>query len=66
MSNTDIKIGSDKDINKNHKKFPLDELKMVIPVVRHDLKMLTEKHNDEKLAIKFLIVKAGLNACHFW
>ena len=66
VSNTDIKIGSDKDINKNHKKLPLDELKMVIPVVRHDLKMLTEKHNDEKLAIKFLIVKAGLNACHFW
>ena len=33
---------------------------------RHDLKMLTEKHNDEKLAITFLIVGAGLIAYHFW
>ena len=29
-------------------------------------KMLTEKHNDEKLAITFFIVGAGLMAYHFW
>ena len=29
-------------------------------------KMLTEKHNDEKLAITFLIVGTGLIAYHFW
>ena len=29
-------------------------------------KMLAEKHNDYKLAIKFLIVGAGLIAYHFW
>ena len=38
--------------------------KIVIPAVQHDpphnLKMLTEKHNDEKLAILILIVEAGL------
>ena len=46
VSNTGMKIGSNRDINKHHKKFPLDVLKIVIPTVRHDLKMLTEKHND--------------------
>ena len=41
--------------------------KIVIPVVQHDnLKILTEKHNDEKLAITFLIVGTGLTAYHFW
>ena len=33
---------------------------------RPDLKMLTEKHNDEKLAITFLIVGVDLIAYHFW
>ena len=33
---------------------------------RHNLKMLTEKHNDEKLAITLLIVGTGLIAYHFW
>ena len=33
---------------------------------RHDLKMLSEKHKDEKLAIIFLIVGSGLIAYHFW
>ena len=38
----------------------------VIPMVhQHDLKMLT-KHNDEKLAIKLLIIGSGLIAYHFW
>ena len=52
-----------------------DVPKAVIPVARHDLvaktklqnlKMLTEKHNDEKIAITLLIVGARLNAYHFW
>ena len=29
-------------------------------------RMITEKHNDEKLAIIFLIVGTGLIAYHFW
>ena len=34
---------------------------------QHDnLKMLTEKHNDDKLVITFLIVEAGLIAYHVW
>ena len=66
VSNTDMKIGSNRDINKDNKKLPPDTPKIVIPAVRRDLKMLTEKHNDEKLAITFLIVGAGLIAYHFW
>ena len=72
MSNTGIlKIGSNKDINKDHKKLPVtppddDMPKIVIPAVRHDkLKALTEKHNDEKLVITLLIVGAWLIAYHF-
>ena len=70
VSNTDMKIGSNKDINKDHKKLPVtppgdDMPKIVIPVVRHDNpKMLTEKHNDEKLVITLLIVGTGLIAYH--
>ena len=66
MSNTDMKIGSNKDINKDHKKLavtpPDDDVpKIVIPAVRLDnSNMLTEKHNDEKLVITLLIVRAGL------
>ena len=38
-----------------------------IPAVRYDnSKILTEKDNDEKLVITFLIVGAGLIAYHFW
>ena len=44
--------------------------KIVISEVQHDpphnLKRLTEKHNDEKLAITLLIVRTGLIAYHFW
>ena len=73
VSNTGMKIGSNKDLNRDHKKFPV-----VKPDVdRHDpvegrrsyklsLRMLTEKHNDEKLAIAILIVGVGLIAYHFW
>ena len=70
VSNTDMKIGSNKDISKDHKKLPPpdDDLpQIVIPAVRHDNpKMLNEKHNDEKLAIPLLIVGGGLIAYHFW
>ena len=70
VSNTGMKIGSNKDINKDHKKLPVippDGSKIMIPVAQHDnSRMLTEKHNDEKLAITFLIVEAGLIAYHFW
>ena len=72
VSNTDMKIGSNKDINKDHKKLPVtppgdDMPKIVIPVVRHDNpKMLTDKHNDEKLVITLLIVGTGLIAYHCW
>ena len=39
---------------------------VVIPAVQHDLKMVTEKQNDEKLAITLLIAGSGLIAYHFW
>ena len=65
VSNTGMKIGSNRDINRDHKKLLPNVPKMVIPVVQRDLKMLTEKHNDENLAIKFLIMEAGLIAYHF-
>ena len=55
VSNTVMKIASNRDINKDHKKFPGtspdDKPKVVIPATQHDQKMLTKKHNDEKLAI---------------
>ena len=57
------------DINKEHKKLPVipsDVVRIVIPTVRHDLKMLIEKHNDEKLVITLLIVGGGLITYHFW
>ena len=76
VSNTDMKIGSNRDINRDHKKLtPPDVPNTVIPeawhdpvgtTIPHNLKMLTEKHNDEKLAITLLIVGIGLIAYHFW
>ena len=71
-----MKIGSNRDISRNHKKLtPPNVLKkIVIPVAQHDpadatilrnLKMLAERHNDEKLAITILIVGAELIAYHF-
>ena len=72
VSNRDMKIDSNKDINKGHKKLPVtppndDMPKITIPVVPHDTtKMLTEKHNNEKLVITLLIVGAGLIAYHYW
>ena len=76
MSNTDTKIGSNRDINRDHKKLtPPDLPNTVNPAARHDpvgttishnLKMLTEKHNDGKLAVTLLIVGTGLIAYQFW
>ena len=71
VSNTDMKIGSKRDINKDRKKLP-DVHKVVASAdqhettISHNLKMLTEKHNDEKLAITFLIIARGLIAYQFW
>ena len=73
-----MKIGSNRDINKDHKKLavsPPDVPKIVILAARNDpvgstrlynLKMLTKNHNFEKLAITLLIVGGGLIAYHFW
>ena len=76
VSNTDMKIGSYRDINRDHKKLTLLDVpkKTVTPAARHDvvgttiphnLKILTEKHDDEKVAITILIVRSGLIAYHF-
>ena len=61
-----MKFVSNRDINKDHKKMLPDVPKMMILAARHDLKMLTEKYNDEKLAITPLIVGGRLIAYHFW
>ena len=64
-----MKIGSNRDINRDYKKLPGVPKIIVIPAVQHDLphnlKMLTEKQNDEKLAITLLIVGTGLIVYHF-
>ena len=69
VRNTDMKSGSNRDINKDYKKLSVtspDVPKIVIPAARHDLKMLTKKHNYEKLAITILTIGGGLIAYHFW
>ena len=70
VSNTDMKIGSNKDINKDHKRLPVvppdDTPKTVIPTTQHDIKMLNERHNDGNIAITLLIVGSGLIVYHFW
>ena len=78
VSNTDMKTGSNKDMNKDHKKLLVTQPDVYAPkivnkpikdhfAVRHDNpKRLTKKHNDEKLVITLLIVGAGLIAYHFW
>ena len=59
VSNTDMKIGSNRDINRDHKKLTPPDVpqKIVIPAAQHDpshsLKMLAEKHSDEKLILHF-------------
>ena len=74
VSNRDMKIGSHRDINKDRKKIPItpqDNMpKIEIPAVQHvpphNLQMLSEKHNGEKLAITLFIVGIGLIAYLFW
>ena len=88
-----MKIGSNKDINKDHKSMtspepgktqaaktdkPIKDRLATMSAKEQDpsqneqvqetdnQRMLTEKHNDEKLAITILIVGAGLVAYHFW
>ena len=62
VSNADMKIDSNMDINKDHKKLPViprddDAPKIIVPTGQCDSpKMLTEKHNDKKLVITLLIV----------
>ena len=56
VSNTDMKIGSNRDINKDHKELTLPEVSntaiyatrhdSVETTIAHNLKMLTEKDND--------------------
>ena len=55
VSSTDMKIGSNRNINKDRKKLPV--AKPDVPKIDppHNLKMLTEEQNDEKLAITILI-----------
>ena len=73
VSNTDMKISSNKDINRDHK--TMTHPNAVIHARWHDqvgttipdnLKMLTEKYNDEKLAITLLIVGTCFIGYHFW
>ena len=68
VSNTDIKIGSNRDIHRKKLTVtPPDVPKIVIPTARHDsLEVLAKKHKDEKPAITLLIVGAGMIAYHFW
>ena len=74
VSNTGMKIGSNRNINRDHKKL-LDVPKTMTSADRHEpaettvphnLKILTERHHYEKLAITLLVVGTGLVAYHFW
>ena len=77
VSNTGMKIGLNNDLNNNRKKLlviTLDVSKAVMPEIRHDpvetkklhnLEILTQKHNNVKLAITLLIVGTGLIAFRF-
>ena len=76
VGNTDMKIGSNRDIIRDRKKLtPPGMPKTMISADRHEpaeitilhnLKILTEWHNDEKLAITLFSVGAGLIAYHIW
>ena len=68
VSNTDMKIGSNRDINRKKLTVtPPVAPKIVIPTARDDsLEVLAKKDKDEKLAITLLIVGAGMIAYHFW
>ena len=75
INSVDMKIGPNIEINKDKLPEPGDVKHDVLdkqPVKEHPMaqddisRMLTEKHNDEKLAITLLIVGIGLIAYHFW
>ena len=78
VSNTNMKIVSNIDINRDKENLSVvkpDVPKIVIPAVQHNpvgitrphnLRMLNEKHNDEKLAIAILTVGTGLIAYQLW
>ena len=74
ISSTEMKIGPNKKVNKGNLPEPVkakDDTPMKKKTVKEDHLMdksimLTEQHNDEKLAITLLIVGAGLIAYHFW
>ena len=74
VSNTGMKTGSNRNINRNRKKLrdvpktmtSADQPEPAETTVPHNLKILTERHNDEKLAITLLIVGTGLIAYRFW
>ena len=51
-----MKIGSNRDINKDRKNYQMCPVETTI---LHNVKMLTEKHNEEKLVITLLIVGLG-------
>ena len=68
-----MKIGLNKEVNKlTYDKTAGDDAVMKDKQsVKEDRlvdksKMLTEKHDDEKLVIALLIVGTGLIAYHFW
>ena len=79
INSVDMKIGPNIEINKDKLPEP-EDVKYEAPakntdkqpVKEHPMaqdgnsRMLTEKDNDEKLAITFLIVGTGLIAYHFW
>ena len=77
VSNIGMKICSNTDINRDHKKLTPPDVpkKIVIPTAPHDsvgatiphnLKVLTKKRNNEKLAITLLIAETDLIVYHFW
>ena len=68
-----MKIGLNKELNKlTHIKAAEDDAPVKDKQSQKEdclmdkPKMLTEKHDDEKLAITLLIVGSGLTAYHFW
>ena len=75
INSAGTKIGPNIEINKDKLPEPVNvkhDASDKQPIEEHgmaqddNLRMLTEKHNDEKLAITFLIVGTGLIAYHFW
>ena len=67
VSNTVMKTDSNKDINRDHKKSPAVKPNVALhkpvgakKVYNLNLRTLTEKHNDEKLAITTMIMGLSL------